>query len=110
MSQDLLVGEAEDGPAKRLKLGLPQLIPQDDLVETMNAAVDFKDQSEPVAGEVGEEAAYRVLSAKPVAVDLATPNASPEAVFGQTGAPALGAGEGCAGAGHMARLILPPRR
>ena len=102
MSQDLLVGEAEDGPSHGFQLRLTEVVPENDLVQPMDPAIDLKDQPQPIAGEIGEEAADRMLSAKPVAVDPAVPNASPEAAFRQARALALSARKSCAATGHSA--------
>jgi hypothetical protein len=43
----------------------------------VDAAVDLDDQPEPVAGEIGEVAANRVLAAEAVSVDPGTAKALP---------------------------------
>jgi len=86
------------------------MIPENDLVEPMDPAVDLHDEPEANTGEIREVAADRMLSAKPVTVDLTAPEAVPDAAFGQTCASALVACERGAGAGHAARVGRAPQQ
>ena len=69
LGEGLFVAEPENGPAEAFQSGLPQMVSQHDVIPRMDAAVDLEDQPEPVAGEVGEVPADRVLAAEAVSVD-----------------------------------------
>ena len=77
MFEDLDIGEPKDRPAQTLQLGLSQMIPQNHLVETVDPAVDLHDEPQAIAGEVGDVAADRMLSAEPVSVDPSRPQPFP---------------------------------
>ena len=98
--ESLRVGETENGPAEGFQLRLSQVIPQDDVVPLVNAAVDLDDQPETVAGEVGEVFPDGVLATEAVSVDLAGTKPIPQPTLGQTGGLTLMARESCAPAGH----------
>ena len=66
----LFIAEPENGPADGFQLHLSEVISQDDIIPIVNPAVDLQDQPEPVAGEVGEVAAERVLATEAVSIDL----------------------------------------
>ncbi len=73
----LFIAEPENGPAEGLKLHLSEMVSQHDVIPFVDAAVDLEDQPEPVAGEVGEIPADRVLAAEAVSVDLRAAKALP---------------------------------
>jgi len=70
MIHDFGVREADDCPAHAFQFDLTEMVPEDDLVEPMDPAIDLHDEPQANTGEISEMAAHRVLSAKPVAVDL----------------------------------------
>ena len=102
LAQDFGVGESDNGPAERFQFGLPDKIPQDDVVPLMDTSVHLKDQSQSLAGEVGEVSADRVLPSEFVSVDLRAPKALPQAALGQASRPALTSRKGCPVASHFA--------
>ena len=110
MLENLGVREAEHGPAESFQPGLSQMIPENDLVEPMDPAVDLDDEPQAITGEIGEVATDWMLSAKPVAVDLGLAQAGPQALLRQTCAFALVTCERGALAGHTGRLALPPQQ
>ena len=67
--ENFLIAEPENGPAEAFQFHLSEMVSQDDVIAVVNPAVDLEDQSEPVAGEVGEIPADRVLAAEAMAVD-----------------------------------------
>ena len=73
----LFIAEPEHGPAEAFQLGLPKMVSQHDVIPFVDAAADLEDQPEPVAGEIGEVAANRVLAAEAVSVDPGTAKALP---------------------------------
>ena len=70
VGERLFIAEPENGPADGFQLHLSEVISQDDIIPIVNPAVDLQDQPEPVAGEVGEVAAERVLATEAVSIDL----------------------------------------
>ena len=64
------IAEPENGPAEVFQVHLSEMISQDDIIPIVNPTVDLQDQPEPVAGEVGEVAADRVLATEAVPIDL----------------------------------------
>jgi hypothetical protein len=69
LGERLFITETQHRPAEAFQPGLPQMVSQQDVIPRMDAPVDFEDQPEAVAGEVGEVSADRVLAAEPVSVD-----------------------------------------
>ena len=110
MVHDLGVNKADDGPVHGFQVRLTEVISQNNIVETMDPAVNLDDEPEAITGEICEVAPDRMLSAKPVAVDLPAPKKLPDAAFGQSCLSALGAGENRAGAGHTAKLGQAPQQ
>ena len=100
LGENLLISESENGPAESLQLGLPKMVPQDDIIPFVNAAVDLHDQPQPIAGEVGEVSADRVLAAEAVAVDLPAAEPLPKSTLRQTSGLTLRTRESCSMAGH----------
>ncbi len=69
LGERLLIAESKHRPAEAFQIDLSEMVPQHDVIPRMDAAVDLEDQPEPVAGEVGEVPADRVLAAEAVSVD-----------------------------------------
>ena len=98
--QGLFIAETENGPAEAFQFQLSEMVPQNDVIPLVNAAVDLEDQPEPVAGEVGEVPADGVLAAEAVSVDPSAAKPLPQAALGQTGGLTLIARESCSLASH----------
>ena len=102
LGENRLIPEPEDGPAERLQLPLSEMISQDDVIAVVDSAVDFEDQPEAVAGEVGDILADRMLAAEAVAIDPGAAKSFPQSALRQTGGSALVSCESCALASHGA--------
>ena len=102
LGESLFIAEPEDGPAEAFQFDLSEVVSQYDVIQIVDSAVDLEDQPEPIAGEVGEIPADRVLAAEAMAVDLRAAEALPQTALGQTGGLALIARESCSSASHDA--------
>ena len=100
--ENLFIAEPEDGPAEGFQLHLSEMISQDDVIAVVDSAVDFEDQPEAVAGEVGDIPADGMLASEAMAVDPGAAEAVPQSALRQTGGSALGSCESCALASHGA--------
>ena len=72
------VREPHHSPPQPLQLHLPQMIPEHDIVPTVDTAVDLDDQPQPFAGEVREIRPEWMLSPKPVPIDFSAPQLFPD--------------------------------
>ncbi len=114
LGENLLISESENAPAESLQLGLPKIVPQHDIIPFVDATVDFEDQPQPIACEVSEVSADRVLATEPVSVDLCAAKPLPQAALRQTGGLPLIARESCSPPSHdtiiacFGRHISPP--
>ena len=98
----VFIAEPENRPAEAFQLHLPEVVPQQNIIPFVNAAVDLQGEPKPVAGEIGEIPADRVLAAEAVAVDLRAAKPLPQAVLRQTGGLTLRTRESCSLASHCA--------
>jgi hypothetical protein len=102
LGENFLISEPENRPAERLQFHLSEMISQDDVIAVVDSAVDFEDQPEAVAGEVGEVRADGMLAAETMAVDPGAAKSFPQSALRQTGGLALVSCESRALASHGA--------
>ena len=105
LGERLFVAKSENGPSEGFQLYLSQVVSQHDVIPLVDTAVDLQDEPKPVAGEVSEVPADRMLATEAVSVDPCTAKPLPQAALRQTGGLALSARESCATASH--RTIIP---
>ena len=96
----LFIAETQYRPAEAFQLGLPKMVPQHDVIPFVNATVDFEDQPQPIAGEIGEVSTDRVLAAEPVSIDLCAAKPLPQTALRQTGSLPLITRESCSAPSH----------
>jgi hypothetical protein len=72
------IGEADDGPAALLDIGLPQLIPQHDVRQPVHPTVDLDHKLQRLAGEVGDIGPDRMLTPEPEAIEASSPQSCPD--------------------------------
>ncbi len=101
-THDLIVGEAEDGPAEAFDGLLAVIIVQLLVVFIVNPPVEFDDQLQGDAGEVGEVAVDRVLATESQAAEPAGAQVLPENSLGVGLAPTKVASAGGPGLGRHA--------
>ena len=106
----LFIAETQYRPAEAFQLGLPKMVPQHDFIPFVHATVDFEDQPQPIAGEVSEVSADRVLATEPVSVDLCAAKPLPQAALRQTGGLPLIARESCSVPRHKTTIACFSRR
>ena len=106
----LFIAETQYRPAEAFQLGLPKMVPQHDVIPFVDAPVDFEDQPQPIAGEVSEVSADRVLAPEPVSVDLCAAKPLPQAALRQTGGLPLIARESCSVPRHDTIIACSGRR
>jgi hypothetical protein len=79
---DLLVREAKDTPTQSFDLLLPMVVVELLVIIVVDIAVEFDDQPQRFAGEVGEVAADGVLASESQAVEARGAEVLPEDGFG----------------------------
>ena len=102
LGERLFIAEPENGPSEGFQLYLSQVVSQHDVIPLVDTAVDLQDEPKPVAGEVSEVPADRMLATEAVSVDPCTAKPLPQAALRQTGGLALSARESCALTSHNA--------
>ena len=102
MGENIVIAETQHRPAEGLQLDLSEVVSQYNVIPFVDAAVDFQDQPEPIAGEVSEVLSDRMLAAELVSVDLCAAKPLPQAALRQTSDLPLIARKSCAPASHDA--------
>ena len=85
MAKSLFIAETQNYPAKVLDCRLALQVPQRNLIEFVDTAVDFDNQSKALTGKIYDVVANRMLPPELVPVDLTRTDESPDLLLSKAG-------------------------